>query len=85
MIRMLLFLGVGLAVGIVGRQAVPWKRAHTLGWSMGVGVAGAFQGAALGHLLGYRDVVPPIFVASALGAAAAFVVYQLVLNRPTTR
>jgi len=76
------FVVVGLTVGFAGARLVSWRRDNNVGWSMVVGVLGAFAGALLGRALGYAGGDPPMFVASVLGAIATVATYLAVTIRP---
>jgi uncharacterized membrane protein YeaQ/YmgE (transglycosylase-associated protein family) len=79
----ILFIAVGLIVGFTGVRAVPWRRNEQTGWSMLVGILGAFGGALVGRMIGYAGSSPPMFVISVLGAVTTLAVYLAVKDRVT--
>ncbi len=82
--EVLLFLVVGLLAGALGRRIVPWREPDNRGISMGVGVGGAFVGAFVARLIGYRDGTPPSFVAASVGAIVLVAIYQAMAGRRRT-
>jgi len=78
----ILFVVVGLIVGFAASRAVSWQR-NNAGWSMLVGILGAFGGALLGRAMGYSTGEPATFVASVLGAVAIVTAYLALANRRT--
>jgi uncharacterized membrane protein YeaQ/YmgE (transglycosylase-associated protein family) len=79
----ILFVVVGLIVGFAASHAASWQRHNDVGWSMLVGILGAFGGALLGRAMGYSTGEPATFVASALGAVAIVTAYLALANRRT--
>jgi uncharacterized membrane protein YeaQ/YmgE (transglycosylase-associated protein family) len=81
--EIILFIAVGLIVGFTGVHAVPWRRSEQAGWSMIVGILGAFGGALVGRMIGYAGSSPPMFVISVLGAVTTSASYLAVKGRKT--
>jgi uncharacterized membrane protein YeaQ/YmgE (transglycosylase-associated protein family) len=77
----LLLLAVGIGAGIVARRILPWTSSDVLAASMAVGILGAFAGAMTGHLIGYREGDPALFVTSALGAMVLAVAFDALSDR----
>jgi uncharacterized membrane protein YeaQ/YmgE (transglycosylase-associated protein family) len=76
------FVVVGLIVGFAFARLASWRRDNNVGWSMVVGILGAFGGVLLGRALGYAGGDPPTFVASVLCAIATVATYLAVTIRP---
>jgi uncharacterized membrane protein YeaQ/YmgE (transglycosylase-associated protein family) len=76
------FVVVGSIVGFAFARLVSWRRDNNVGWSMAVGMLGAFGGALLGSALGYAGGDPPTFVASVLAAIGTVATYLAVTMRP---
>ena len=79
----ILFVVVGLIIGFAASRAASWQRNNNAGWSMLVGILGAFGGALLGRAMGYSTGEPATFVASVLGAIAIVTAYLALANRRT--
>jgi len=79
----ILFVVMGLIVGLAASRAASWQRNNNVGWSMLVGILGAFGGALLGRAMGYSGGEPATFVASVLGAVAIVTAYLALANRRT--
>ena len=79
----IMFVIVGSLVGLAGSRVAPWQRDNNVGWSIVIGMLGAFGGALIGRAMGYSTGQPAIFVASVLGAVATVATYLAVMNRRT--
>jgi uncharacterized membrane protein YeaQ/YmgE (transglycosylase-associated protein family) len=68
-----------LLVGAVARLLMPGRDPGGWGFSMLLGIAGAFVGGMLGHLLGlYSDNQPAGFVMSVVGAMILVALYHAI-------
>jgi len=76
-----LFFVVGLVVGFAASRGASCMPNNNVGWSVLVGIAGAFGGAMMGRAMGYAAGEPATFVASVLGAVAIVIAYLGIANR----
>ncbi len=72
----LLFLGLGLAVGVIARWVVPGFRRGGLVGSLGFGLLGGLAGGFFGRAFGLHDLGPSMgLVMSVLGAVVLLLAY----------
>jgi len=79
----IMFVIVGVIIGFAGSRVPLWQRDKNVGWSIAVGILGAFGGAMLGWALGYSTHAPATFVASVLGAVVFVTTYLGIMIRRT--
>ena len=79
----ILFLAIGLFAGAVARRMTPWRQTEDSGITSSFGIVGAFAGALLGRVMGYRDGAPVLFVAAMLGAFLIIAIYYGVSGHRT--
>ena len=83
------FIVFGLVVGFLARALVPGRQKMSLGWTLGLGVAGSVVGGVIASALGTGDIWELDFIGSvvAIGAATVLVVVadRAGLGRPDAR
>jgi uncharacterized membrane protein YeaQ/YmgE (transglycosylase-associated protein family) len=83
------FIVFGLVVGFAARALVPGRQKMSLGWTLGLGVAGSVIGGIIANALGTGDIWELDFIGSvvAIGAAMALVIMaeRTGLGRPNAR
>ena len=79
-LRFVMFLVLGLIVGIIARWRLPRK--DPSGWfaPLGFGVAGSLLGGSIASAL-YHDGGPIIFIIAVLGAITVLIIYQAIARR----